>query len=141
MEAIPPVKAAIVHCEQVGDFGSRRLFTDVLQSEEQHVDWLETQLALIVRTGEQNYLQTKIDGDDRPRTRLAGATPRTALASGGRKGAGAQPRPAANAPGSSGRIGCAALGRAQLLADALELVGHQRHRDRGAFERLLPRAH
>ncbi len=63
MEALPPLKAAIVHCEQVEDFVSRRLFTDILKSEEEHVDWLETQLALIARIGEQNYLQTKIDGD------------------------------------------------------------------------------
>ena len=64
LEAIPPLKAAIVHCEQVGDFVSRRLFTDILKSEEEHVDWLETQLGLIARLGEQNYLQTKIDGDE-----------------------------------------------------------------------------
>lgn len=64
MEAVPPLKAGIAHCEQVGDFVSRRLFTDILKSEEEHIDWLETQLALIARVGEQNYLQTKIDGDD-----------------------------------------------------------------------------
>ncbi|MGV8932563.1 MAG: bacterioferritin [Luteimonas sp.] len=63
LEAIPPLKAAIAHCEQVSDFVSRRLFTDILKSEEEHVDWLETQLALMARIGEQNYLQTKIDGD------------------------------------------------------------------------------
>ena len=64
MEAVPPLKAGIAHCEQVGDFVSRRLFTDILKSEEEHIDWLETQLALIERIGEQNYLQTKIDGDE-----------------------------------------------------------------------------
>ncbi len=64
LEAVPPLKAGIAHCEQVGDFVSRRLFTDILKSEEEHIDWLETQLALIARIGEQNYLQTKIDGDD-----------------------------------------------------------------------------
>ena len=64
LEALPPLKAGIAHCEQVGDFVSRRLFTDILKSEEEHIDWLETQLALIARIGEQNYLQTKIDGDD-----------------------------------------------------------------------------
>ncbi len=64
MEAVAPLKEGIAHCEQVGDFVSRRLFTDILKSEEEHIDWLETQLALIERIGEQNYLQTKIDGDD-----------------------------------------------------------------------------
>ena len=49
--------------KQVGDYVSRELFTDILESEEEHIDWLETQLALIARIGEQNYLQTKIDGD------------------------------------------------------------------------------
>jgi bacterioferritin len=63
-EACPPLRAAIAHCEQVADYVSRRLFTDILKSEEEHIDWLETQLALIERIGEQNYLQAKIDGDD-----------------------------------------------------------------------------
>ncbi len=63
MEAIPLLRTAIAHCEQVGDFVSRKLFVDILASEEDHVDWLETQLSLIERVGEQNYLQIKIDGD------------------------------------------------------------------------------
>ena len=63
LEAIPLLKTAIAHCEQVSDFVSRKLFADILESEEEHVDWIETQLGLIVRIGEQNYLQTKIDGD------------------------------------------------------------------------------
>jgi len=64
MEAVAPLKEAIAYCEQVGDFVSRRLFTNILESEEEHIDWLETQLGLVERIGEQNYLQTKIDGDD-----------------------------------------------------------------------------
>src|SRR3546814_19369491 len=63
LEAIPPLRAAIVHCEQVGDFVSRRLITDILQSEEEHVDWLETQLDLTARVGAQNYLQPQIAGE------------------------------------------------------------------------------
>lgn len=63
MEAVPDLKAAIVHCENVGDFVSRQLFADILESEEEHIDWIETQLGLIGRLGEQNYLQTKVEGD------------------------------------------------------------------------------
>jgi bacterioferritin len=46
----------------VGDNVSRQLFIDILVSEEEHIDWIETQLALIARLGEQNYLLTKIEG-------------------------------------------------------------------------------
>ncbi len=61
MEAVPDLKAAIAHCESVGDYVSRDLFADILESEEEHIDWIETQLALIARLGEQNYLQTKVE--------------------------------------------------------------------------------
>jgi len=62
LEALPTLRDAIAHCETVGDSVSRKLFTDILDSEEDHIDWLETQLALIARVGEQIYLSTKIDG-------------------------------------------------------------------------------
>ena len=55
------VKEGIAYCESVGDYVSRQLFADILESEEEHIDWIETQLALIARLGEQNYLQTKIE--------------------------------------------------------------------------------
>lgn len=58
MEAIPLLREAIIHCESVSDFVSRELFTDILESEEEHVDWLETQLELIKRIGMQNYQQS-----------------------------------------------------------------------------------
>jgi bacterioferritin len=58
--AVPDLKTAIAHCEQVSDYVSRELFESILESEEEHIDWLETQLALIERLGLQNYLQTKI---------------------------------------------------------------------------------
>lgn len=58
--AIPDLKAAIVYCESSGDFVSRELFVSILESEEDHVDWLETQLGLIAQLGETAYLQTKI---------------------------------------------------------------------------------
>jgi bacterioferritin len=62
LEALPLLREAIRYCESVGDAVSRKLFIDILDSEEEHVDWIETQLALIARLGEQNYLLTKIEG-------------------------------------------------------------------------------
>jgi bacterioferritin len=59
-EALPALRDGIAHCEKVGDYVSRQLFADILDSEEEHIDWIETQLSLIDRLGEQNYLQTKI---------------------------------------------------------------------------------
>jgi len=62
LEALPLLRDAIAYCEQINDFVSRKLFADILESEEEHVDWLETQLALIDRIGEQNYLARQIEG-------------------------------------------------------------------------------
>jgi len=62
LEALPALREGIAHCEQVGDFTSRQLFADILDSEEEHIDWIETQLDLIERIGEQNYLARQIDG-------------------------------------------------------------------------------
>ena len=61
LDALPLLRAAISHCETVGDNASRQLFIDILVSEEEHIDWIETQLALIARLGEQNYLLTKLE--------------------------------------------------------------------------------
>jgi bacterioferritin len=60
LTALPELRAAIAHCEQVGDYVSRELFEDILESEEEHVDWIETQLGLIQQLGSGPYLQTKI---------------------------------------------------------------------------------
>ena len=60
MQALPDLKAAIQYCEANGDFVSRDLFSAILDSEEEHIDWLETQLSLIERLGEGPYLQAKI---------------------------------------------------------------------------------
>ncbi|GIX32730.1 MAG: bacterioferritin [Lysobacterales bacterium] len=58
--AHPDLKAAIAHCESVGDYVSRDLLESILESEEEHIDWLETQLDLIQRVGLQNYLQSQM---------------------------------------------------------------------------------
>ncbi|MEQ9362803.1 MAG: bacterioferritin [Leptospirales bacterium] len=57
-EAIPDLRETIKHCEAVEDFVTRDLATEILDSEEEHVDWLETQLELIERIGSQNYAQS-----------------------------------------------------------------------------------
>jgi bacterioferritin len=62
LEAVPLLREAIAHCESVGDYVSRKLFADILDSEEEHIDWLETQLSLIQRIGEANYLAQQLDG-------------------------------------------------------------------------------
>jgi bacterioferritin len=59
-QAHPDLKAAIAHCEIVGDYVSRELFEDILQSEEEHIDWLETQIGLVKSVGLQNYLQSQM---------------------------------------------------------------------------------
>ena len=58
--AIPLLREAIVYCESIKDFVSRELFADILESEEEHVDWLETQLELIEKVGIKNYLQSQM---------------------------------------------------------------------------------
>ena len=52
------LKAAVAYCESVKDYVSRELFVEIMESEEEHIDWLETQLSLIEKVGLQNYLQT-----------------------------------------------------------------------------------
>ena len=59
-QALPDLRAGIAHCEQVADYTSRELLESILASEEEHIDWLETQLGLIARLGEPAYLQTKL---------------------------------------------------------------------------------
>lgn len=52
------LKETVAYCESVGDYVSRDLAAKILEAEEEHIDWLETQLGLIERVGVQNYLQT-----------------------------------------------------------------------------------
>ncbi|MEH6570938.1 MAG: bacterioferritin [Halioglobus sp.] len=52
------LKAAVSYCESVADYVSRDLFVEIMEAEEEHIDWLETQLGLIDKVGLQNYIQT-----------------------------------------------------------------------------------
>jgi bacterioferritin len=58
--AHPDLKAAIAYCESVGDYVSREILEHILESEEEHIDWLETQLDLIRDIGLPNYLQSQM---------------------------------------------------------------------------------
>ncbi len=58
VNALPVLREAIAHCEGVADYVSRELFEDILESEEEHIDWLETQLELIEKVGLENYQQS-----------------------------------------------------------------------------------
>jgi bacterioferritin len=55
------LREGIAYAESIQDYVSRQLLADILESEEEHIDWLETQLDLIGRIGEPNYLLTKLE--------------------------------------------------------------------------------
>jgi bacterioferritin len=63
-KAVTDLRAAIAHCESVGDYGSRDMLEHILESEEEHIDWLETQLGLIDKIGIENYLQSGMGEED-----------------------------------------------------------------------------
>ncbi|MDE1172200.1 MAG: bacterioferritin [Parvibaculaceae bacterium] len=64
-KAHPFYKEAISYCEEVKDYVTRELLESILESEEEHIDFLETQLELFDKVGEQNYLQSQL-GDKSP---------------------------------------------------------------------------
>jgi bacterioferritin len=64
LQAHPDLIKAIADCEQAADYVSRELFEEILESEEEHIDWLETQLSLIDRIGIENYCQSQLGSDD-----------------------------------------------------------------------------
>ncbi len=61
-EAIPLLRDAIAHCEAARDYVSREIFERILENEEEHVDWIETQFEMIERMGLQNYVQLQSKG-------------------------------------------------------------------------------
>jgi bacterioferritin len=54
------LRPAIAHCEKVSDYVSREILVDILEDTEEHIDWLETQLALLDQVGLPNYLQSSM---------------------------------------------------------------------------------
>lgn len=60
MIGIPDLREAIKYAESIQDYVSRNLLRDILDNEEEHVDWLETQLQLLKALGESNYLQQQV---------------------------------------------------------------------------------
>lgn len=58
--AVKDLRAAIQHAEKTEDFVTRQLCDSILKSEEDHIDWLDTQLRLVASLGEQNYLQLQV---------------------------------------------------------------------------------
>ena len=59
-DALPDLKAGIAYCEAHKDYVTRELFESILESEEEHVDWLETQMGLLEKMGTENFLQSQI---------------------------------------------------------------------------------
>ncbi|MCY4644279.1 MAG: bacterioferritin [Bacteriovoracales bacterium] len=66
MAAIPTLKECIEKSENLQDYVSRDLFASILDSEEEHVDWLETQLELVKKVGVERYMQSQISMEDGP---------------------------------------------------------------------------
>lgn len=60
MEQLTELREAIAFCESASDYISRDLLEEILEYEEQHVDWIETQQYLIDNTGTENYLQSQM---------------------------------------------------------------------------------
>ena len=54
----------VKHCTKVGDFSTRHMLEDMIQEEEEHIDWIETQLETIKQTGLQNYLSEQIKKEE-----------------------------------------------------------------------------
>ena len=64
-QAMPQLREAIPYCEKVRDFVTRDLFSQILEGEEEHVDFIETQLELIEKIGVENYIQLQSQPADK----------------------------------------------------------------------------
>ncbi len=64
MEAIPDLREGIAICESSADYVTRDLFRSILDNEEEHVDWIETQLGMIGKMGVEHYMNAQVHGDD-----------------------------------------------------------------------------
>ncbi len=62
--ALPALREGIAHCERVEDYVTRHLLREILKSEEEHIDWLETQYELIKRMGLENYVQLQSEPEE-----------------------------------------------------------------------------
>jgi bacterioferritin len=60
-DAVGTLTEAIAHCAQVGDYTTRNILEEMVRDEEEHIDWLETQLETIAQVGVENYLAQQID--------------------------------------------------------------------------------
>ncbi len=58
--ALEMLSEAVAHCERVGDFGTRELLEDMVRDEEEHIDWIETQMETISQVGIEHYLAQNI---------------------------------------------------------------------------------
>ncbi|MPZ13151.1 MAG: bacterioferritin [Chloroflexi bacterium] len=61
-EAVETLRQSITHCQQVGDYTTRGILEQMVREQEQHIDWLETQLDTIRQVGGENYLAQQIEG-------------------------------------------------------------------------------
>ena len=64
MDAVARLNPAIETCRELGDNNTRHLFEEILEDEEEHIDWLEAQHALIEQVGVQNYLAQQIKEEE-----------------------------------------------------------------------------
>lgn len=64
MQGHPELKAGIRLCEEVGDFVSRELLVEIMESEEEHIDFIETQLDILEKMGLQNYIQSQYEAGE-----------------------------------------------------------------------------